>query len=176
MEVWEGMAAPPAGKALVVFLRPSAYGSIIKSSVYDISAGQEIFIGIVAYKDKVAYVADPGERLFMVVGENVDFMDAKLEADKTYHVLVSPRMGAWKARFSLRPVRNDAAAEYNLKSADFAEWQQKTRWVRRTTVADAWYAEHQSDIAKKKAEYMKKWHERSAVDKAGLFLHAEDGV
>lgn len=147
METWEGLSAPPPGKALVVFMRPSAYGALIKATVYDITGDQESFIGVVKHDYKIAYVADPGERLFMVLGENVDFMDAKLDAGKTYYVLVSPRIGAWKARFSLRPVRNDATSEYNTQSAEFAKWQQETKWVRRTSVADAWYADKKPEIA-----------------------------
>lgn len=40
----------------------------------------------------------------MVVSEAADFMDAELETGKTYYALVTPRLGVWKARFSLRPM------------------------------------------------------------------------
>jgi hypothetical protein len=103
--------AAPADAAIVVFMRPSALGAAIKSTVYDVTDGKQEFIGIVSYKDKVAYVAKPGKHLFMVVAENGDFLDAELEAGKTYYVVISPRYGVWKARFGFRPVRNDPNAE-----------------------------------------------------------------
>ena len=176
MASWEGLSAPPAGKALVVFMRPSAYGALISASVYYITGDQETFIGVVKHDYRVAHVADPGERMFMVLGENVDFLDAKLDADKTYYVLVSPRIGAWKARFSLRPVRNDAISEYNTQSADFAKWQQETKWMQRTAAGDAWYAGKKSEIATKKAKYMERWNARPSGDKLDQFLRPEDGV
>src|SRR5690348_12397408 len=108
--------APEEGKALVVFMRPSMLGFAIQSSVYDTHGAGNEFIGIVSAKTKVAYQAAPGNHLFMVIGENADFMNADLQAGKTYYVLVSPRMGAWKARFSLLPIHDDASAKYNTQS------------------------------------------------------------
>jgi len=96
--------APPPGKAVVVFLRPSSLGFAIASSVYELKAGGDAFVGIVPAKRKLVYVTDPGSTRFMVVSEAADFMAAELEGGKTYYALVTPRMGAWKARFSLRPV------------------------------------------------------------------------
>ena len=45
------------------------------------------FIGILSGKTKVAHLTEPGEKLFMVIGENADFMKATLEAGKTYYAL-----------------------------------------------------------------------------------------
>ena len=109
----EPMPAP--GKALVVFLRPSSFGGAIQSSVYDTHEGEDTFIGIVSAETKVAYEAEPGDHLFMVVAENADFMIAHLDAGKTYYALVSPRMGLWKARFSLLPIHNRVGAEYSVR-------------------------------------------------------------
>lgn len=170
--------APTANsdKALVVFMRPSNLGGMIQSSVYRTEGSGNEFIGIVSANTKTAYLAEPGEHLFMVVAENADFVNATVEAGKTYYVLVSPRMGVWKARFSLLPIHNDPAAKYNLASADFAEWQRDTRWVEKSASADAWYTSHEADIAEKQADYMQKWNEASAEQKAELTLHAKDGV
>lgn len=166
---------PTPDKALVVFMRPSRYGGGIQASVYDTSHGGNHFIGIVSAKTKIGYLANPGDHLFMVIGENADFMNADLEAGKTYYVLVSPRMGFWKARFSLLPIHNDANAKYNTKSQDFAEWQQETSFVRTNPGAEAWYREHEADINAKQADYMKKWATASPRQKAELTLHRSDG-
>jgi hypothetical protein len=168
--------AVPPGKALVVFMRPSRYGGAIQSTIYDVKQPQDAYLGIVSGKTKIGYVTEPGQHLFMVIGENADFLDAQLEAGKTYYVLVSPRMGMWKARFSLLPIHNDANAKYNLKSKDFSDWQQDTAWVDKTAEAEQWYAENKGSVEAKKQDYLVKWNARSAADKAELFLHADDGV
>lgn len=167
---------PSADKALVVFMRPSVYGGAIQASVYDTSGGHDTFIGVVSARTKVAYEATPGTHLFMVVGENADFMNADLVAGKTYYVLVKPRMGMWKARFSLIPIHDDASAKYNVKSTDFAEWQQATHFVTTSPAANAWYEGHAADISAKQAEYMQKWNAASDEQKAELTLHANDGT
>lgn len=167
---------PEEGKALVVFMRASFVGSAISASVYDAPDSDTQFIGVVQNKQKIAYQATPGPHRFMVIAENADFMDANLEAGKTYYVLVSPRMGVWKARFSLFPIRQDSADEYNLKSADFKAWQAKTDFVVTAPDGQAWYEDHKDSVAEKKADYLKKWNVMLAADKAELTLNAEDGV
>lgn len=167
---------PSADNALVILMRPSRLGGGIQASVYDEKNGKDEFIGITSAKMKVAYAATPGQHLFMVIGENADFMNADLQAGKTYYVLVSPRMGVWKARFSLLPIHADANAKYSLKSADFAQWQQETNFVETSPAAIAWYQAHAADIATKRAKYMQKWDTASAEQKAELTLHADDGI
>ena len=100
----EPAMAPEPGKSLVVFMRPSGFGFAIQSSVFEVRDNDPLLIGIVAAKAKVGYNVEPGKRLFMAVGESADFMTAELEPNKTYYVQVTPRMGLWKARFSLAPV------------------------------------------------------------------------
>lgn len=170
----ESMPAP--GKALIVFLRPSSFGGAIHSSVYDTHESADTFVGIVSSKTKVAYQADPGDHLFMVVAENADFMIAHLDPGKTYYALVSPRMGIWKARFSLLPIHDKTEAKYSTRSSDFHDWMESTAWVRVTPEAEQWYREHASDIRGKKLDYMRKWDSADAEQKAELTLNAADGV
>lgn len=165
-----------ADKALVIFMRPSRLGGGTQVSVYDTTNGHDTFIGVVSSRTKVAYEADPGTHLFMVIAENADFMNADLVAGKTYYVLVSPRMGVWKARFSLLPIHNDANAKYSLKSADFAKWQRDTNFVQTSPAATAWCQAHAGDIATNQAEYMKQWNAASAEQHAELTLHPSDGI
>lgn len=166
---------PAAGKAMVVFMRPSSFGGAIQSSVYDTHDNADTFIGVVSSKDKVAYQANPGDHLFMVIAENADFMIAHLDAGKTYYVLVSPRMGVWKARFSLLPIHNQAGAKYSTQSADFNKWMSATSWVSMTPQAEQWYSAHAADIHAKKMDYMRKWNKAGAQQKEELTLKADDG-
>ena len=174
--VQEQSPKPEEGKALVIFLRTSFVGSAISASVYDAPDAETRFIGIIQNKQRVAYQAEPGQHRFMVIAENADFVDATLEAGKTYYILVSPRMGAWKARFSLLPIHPDAKAEYNTQSADFKKWTEKSNFVEVTPSNQAWYEKHKADIEEKKTDYLKKWTVMLPQDKAVLTIKPEDGV
>ena len=167
---------PEEGKALVIFLRSTFVGSAISASVYDAPDGETKFIGIIQNKQRVAYQAEPGQHRFMVIAENADFVDATLEAGKTYYVLVSPRMGVWKARFSLFPIHSDEKAEHNVHSADFKKWMSSTQLVEVTEKNIAWYEKTKANIEEKKADYLKKWNAMLPADKAELTIKAEDGV
>jgi hypothetical protein len=172
----KGEPNPEPGKALVVFMRPSSLGGAIQSSVYDTRDKGNKFIGIVSSKTKLAYQADPGDHLFMVIAENADFMVAHLDAGKTYYTLVSPRMGVWKARFSLLPIHNRADAKYSTHSSDFRKWMAKTAWVDVTPQAEQWYREHAADIESKKLDYMSRWNTADAQQRAQLTMPASDGM
>ncbi len=164
------------GKAVVVFMRPSSFGGAIQASVYDTNPAEDKFVGIVSAGTKLAYAAEPGDHLFMVIAENADFMIAHLDAGKTYYVDVRARPGWWKARFSLLPIHNDATAKYNVQSQEFGKWQAKTQWVGEKPQARQWFLEHKAAIREKKLDYLKKWNAMSAADKAVLTLHAGDGT
>ena len=171
----EASYAPTSDKALIVFLRPSTLGGAIQSSVYDISGSTDRFIGIVSAKTKTAYLTEPGRKTFMVVAENADFMEATLDAGKTYYALVSPRMGVVSARFSLLPIHNDTTSKYRTESNEFKDWVTSTHYVENTDASHAWYAQNKADVLAKKADYLQKWNKMLPKDKAVLTLHASDG-
>lgn len=162
--------APEQGKALVIFMRPSNFGGMIKSSVFDITSGKDEIIGILSAKKKLAYSVSPGKHLFMVIGENAGFMMADLEAGKTYYGLVQVKMGAWKARFSLVPIRKD-----ELDSKEFLKWNKKTKLIENTEKSRAWASKHAPSIEDKRIKYMAKWNKKSAAEKAERTLQKDDG-
>jgi len=167
---------PESGKAMLVIMRPSYSGGAIASSVYDISGEQTKLIGVLGPKDKIAYQVEPGQHRFMVVAENADFMEATLDAGKTYYAVVRARPGVWKARFSLLPIRTTSGDQYNLQDPEFQKWNTASEWVERTERADAWFADHHASIEEKRSDYLLKWERMAPNDKAELVLHAEDGV
>jgi hypothetical protein len=175
-EAAEQQPRPDADTALVVFLRSSFVGSAIQSTVYETEAAGQRFLGIVSNKTRLATRVAPGAHRFMVIAENADFLEATVEAGKTYYVLISPRPGMWKARFSLLPIRNDQNAQLSLQSADFAKWMKKTTLVEIAPEAEEWYREHQASINKKRDGYLKKWDRMTPADKSELTLNPEDGV
>jgi len=162
----EAHYAPKPDKALVVFMRPSSLGFAVQSSVFDVTDNNPEFIAIVSAKKKVAHYAAPGKRRFMVIGESADFMGATLEPGKVYYALVTPRMGLWKARFSLRPVH---AAE--IPTADFEDWFGDTEWVENQPSADVWAKQNMDSIKEKMHDDLDEWVHKA--DKP--MLEAADG-
>ena len=150
-------------KALLVFMRPSGFAFAIQSSVFQIIDGNPSFLGILSAKTKIARHVNPGKTRFMVIGESADFMDATLEAGKIYYSLVTPRMGLWKARFSLQPVHGA-----DVQTEEFASWYQDTRWVENLETASSWADSHMANIRGKMIENLPKW--RQKADKPTLAL------
>jgi hypothetical protein len=143
------VAAPQLDKTTVVFYRSSVFGGAIQSSVFDITTDPPAFVGIISSGMKLAYVSPPGARRFMVIGEAADFMDAHLLPGRTYYVLVAPRMGVWKARFSLRP-----------RTADDKEMQEQLatcKWYDNTPASQQWAQENLPEILAREKEYLPEW-------------------
>ncbi len=165
-------AAPPVvpepGKALVVFMRPSGLGFAVQSSVFEIKDGYPALAGIVAAKTKVAYRVNPGKYLFMVIGESADFLSAEILPDRTYYVRVEPRMGMWKARFGLEPMR-----QKDLGSAEFAGELSECKWVEKIAASDAWASGNMVSIQSKRTEYYADWIKRPEAERP--HLRPEDG-
>lgn len=143
-------------KAMVVFMRPSSLGFAVQSSVFDVTDGKPEFIGIVSAKKKIAHYTTPGQKRYMVIGESADFMGADLNADKVYYALVTPRMGLWKARFSLRPIEGSTVNDGNFK-----DWYEDTEWVEIRPSAKTWAAENSASINEKMNDYLPEWLEKS---------------
>jgi hypothetical protein len=168
-------AAPAQGKALVVFFRDTFIGAAIDSTLYEVgSDGSVNFLGIVTNKTKLGYQATPGDHMFMVQSEAADFAAAHLVAGKIYYVLVEPRMGIWKARFSLEPIHR-APGKYSLQAPDFNEWMKDTSFVETTPDAYDWYKDHKTDIQKNYDKYIKDWQTTDQGDRDQHTLQADDG-
>lgn len=163
------VAAPKPGKAMVVFMRSSALGGAIGASVFEIKNDNPELVGLVAYNTKVAYEVDPGRRLFMVVSETADYMSADLAPNRTYYAFVDPRMGAFRARFSLGAVNKSGkrmeAAQNCLKSC---------RLVENTPESQNWARDNMSDIRSKHTEVYPRWNQKPTNEKP--HLAREDGV
>ena len=159
--------APAANEAIVVFMRPSTFGFAIQSGVFDVTTDENEVIGIVSAKKKLAHRTTPGKHLFMVTGETADFMQAELRAGKTYYALVTPRMGAWKARFSLAAVHGD------MEPGKLNEWRNSCTWVETTEATRQWAKQNAGSIQKKREGSIEKWMAKPSADKPTL--SPEDG-
>ncbi|MGL1936853.1 MAG: hypothetical protein OCD01_17630 [Fibrobacterales bacterium] len=134
-------------QSLVYFIRPSKVGYAVHSAVYDDSE----FIGFVPYQQKLPYITKPGKHRFMVVSEAADFIDADLLPGKTYYIRVVPRMGFWRARFSLSAVTK---RQHNGVAKD---WIENARLIKNNSKAKQWANENSDSVKKKEAAYLKKW-------------------
>jgi hypothetical protein len=159
---------PEAGKAMVVFMRPSGLGFAVQSSVFEIKDNFPALVGIVAAKTKVAYQVDPGKYLFMTIGENADFMTAEVVAGRTYYVRVEPRFGMWKARFGLQPVRQN-----DLAGTEFASDFNDCKWVEKTAESESWAAGAMMSVQSKRTEYYADWIKQADAERP--HLRPEDG-
>ena len=160
------VSSPQEGKSMIVFMRPSGIAYAIQSSVFEINDQNPSLAGILAAKKKMAYQLEPGEHLFMVIGESADFMSAKVEANKTYYTLVTPRMGVWKARFSLRPVHQG-----ELNSSELTEWLNSCEWVEKINASDDWANRNMASIQSKYKNYFNKWISKDPSERPNLLPH-----
>jgi hypothetical protein len=99
----------------------------------------------------------------MAIGESADFMSAELEANKTYYALVTPRMGGWKARFSLKPIHAD-----ELNTSEFKKWSDATQWVEKSPASENWASSNMTSIQKKQKKYFAKWMKKNESDRPRL--------
>ncbi|MEN8180227.1 MAG: hypothetical protein ABFS39_16625 [Pseudomonadota bacterium] len=148
---------PQDDKALVIFMRPFGQAHRQMSTVFDVTNEEIKIIGILPNMKKIARYVDPGQYIFMVLGESTDYMSADLEAGKTYYARVAERMGAWKARFSLLPITRS-----ELESEEGKKWVNETQFVEITDSAHAWFEKHKDSIANKHKVNYQKWMSKSA--------------
>ena len=160
-----------ASESKIVFMRATNYGGNVASSVFDVTgSGEPKFVGILRPYNKISYPVKEGQYTFMVVSEAADFMQATVIGGKTYYALITPRMGAWKARFSFKPLR---ASE--LESSQFSAWDRRSRMVTNTSTTQAWARDNAASIADKRERWWPEWSSKSEAQRAAQTLNAEDG-
>jgi hypothetical protein len=171
----QALTNAPAEHAQVVFMRSSFVGSAISASVFEVTNGTPEFLGLVEDDTKIVVKATPGKHVYMVVSEAADFMEAEVVAGKTYYSVVTPRMGAWKARFSLWPVSTASGKEFSWDSKDVQKMVSKTVLVENSEKSTKWAQSNRNDIAEKYKEYWKVWQQKTTEDVKERTLTEQDG-
>lgn len=106
--------APPPGKALVNFHRPTGYGKMVLYPIFD---GEGKFICDIRGNSVFQYVCDPGQHVFMGWADHVSVVEAQVAADKIYDIMVDVGMGWVQANIRMEPlVQGD---ERRKELADF---------------------------------------------------------
>ncbi len=143
---------PGAGNAMVVFLLPSNVEGRVRASVFDITGEEREIIGIMYQKTRIAYPVPAGERRFMVIGENADFLDADLLAGKTYYVKIDPKLGRVKPRYEFVP----------FSKADYADPRKAPAcggcsWLQNTEKSKSWARVNARSIGIRQDRYQETW-------------------
>jgi len=141
----KGPVVVAPGMATVVFMRPGKFvGAAVAVPVWDVTAAEPKFVGIVDAGGKVAYSVPPGEHIFMTTvfggDAGVRFQRATVEAGKTYYFHAHIIQGIW----GLEPIR--AAA---LSGSEFAGWDKGTTLLENSPKSLAWAAETLPDATRK---------------------------
>lgn len=170
------VTAPGPNKAQVIFMRSSFVGSAINASLFEVVGDKNEFIGIMANGTKIVKEVEPGEHTFMVVSEAADFMRADLEGGKTYYAMITPRMGAWKARFSFQPIKKNAEGNFSTSSDKFGDWVTNTKLVENSEKSLLWARNNTSSIDSKRDAYYEKWQSKDAEEITRQTLEATDGL
>ena len=176
MQPMATVAEQAPDKARIIFLRPSAFGWLIDAPVFYLNGDEEQLLGISTYGTRIDHMVAPGKHLYMVIGESADFMEAEVEAGKTYYALVTPRMGVWKARFSLHPVHRESSFEFNLQHKEFSGWLNGAKPVSLLPSALDWQRKNQASIDEKRAEDYPEWLKKPEKEKRIVTLVPADGV
>lgn len=176
MQSMTTVAEQAPDKARIIFLRPSAFGWLIDAPVFYLNGDEEQLLGISTYGTRIDHMVAPGKHLYMVIGESADFMEAEVEAGKTYYALVTPRMGVWKARFSLHPVHRESSFEFNLQHKEFSGWLNGAKPISLLPTALDWQRKNQASIDEKRAEDYPEWLEKPEQEKRIVTLVPADGV
>ena len=163
MKSAETLSSPRKDKALVRFMRPSGFGYAINFNMLD---GEKV-IGNSVAKSQFDYFADPGKHLFVAVAENKVFLEAELDAGKTYYVITRIYSGWWSGRVAFLPVPR--GSEFWDKVLEYEKTLKKLQPDRNTL--QAWEEANKPKIQKVLSDYESVWKNKYQWPK----LMPEDG-
>ena len=96
----EVLVKPSEGKCMVYIARREAAAVMIKFGIYD----GDLSLGKLGARKYFAYECNPGQHAFIAKSENAVYVDANLEAGRTYVLDVKAKMGVVYARVGIVPL------------------------------------------------------------------------
>lgn len=149
MKPTKTLLQPTQSQALVRFMRPSGFGFAINFNMLD---GESV-IGNSVAMSQFSYLADPGKHLFIATAENKVFLEADLEAGKTYYIITRIYPGAWYARVAFIAVTK--GSEYWDK---VREWEASLKIIEPDINSlKKWEDGHKAQIKELVSQYDIKW-------------------
>ncbi len=100
---------PTEGKAVIYFLRTKSLGALMNFRFFE----KNNYLGKFNGKNYIRYECDPGEHMFWVKAENIDFVKTNLTAGNIYLVENNAVMGGFSAGVKFRIV--DYSNEKQMK-------------------------------------------------------------
>ena len=168
------VAPPSSDVARIIFLRSrKAYRNLV--AVFTVKGPDIQYHGVT--KGRVQQVLDlpPGKHTIMVLGETTDYMTADIEGGKTYYAIIRARMGGWKPRFSVFPVkRSGGYYDHNHK---YVKSLQRNKFHTMEHPNKKWWSEKRKiAVLKKHQVWWPKWQTKPAAHRAKFALSPEDGI
>lgn len=160
---------PPAGKARIVFIRPSSYAGNYVPTILD---GNAQFVGDAVKKSKFAVDVAPGEHTFVIWGEGTRPFKANVAAGKTYYIEVSSGMGLWSASFTLWAIKPSMD-----NWGDLQGWLAKMRTMEPNMSAGRAYVNSRSEDARSVVQKgLGAWDKYDAEERNERSVAPDDGV
>jgi len=165
---------PGANQAAITFLRAADTIGSNSITLYDVSATEIAFIGLINPGTKVAYPVKPGVSRFMVITTGAtDFLELNAAPGKTYYSEVvnrEPSQAFGMPRVGLRPVRYE-----ELGGADFRRLNDATGYVTKGRRLDVWYKNNADSIAGRRDAALPAWQQQTPEQRAARTLRDLDG-
>ena len=168
------------GKAQIVFMRVSFVSSAVGCDLFEMTNEKVLkYIGSISMNNKIVYVTDPGEKIFMSVSvspyDKADFMKATVTGGKTYFSMVVPNWGT--GGFWLQPFSNDTQSDFHYSMSEFPQWVSNTKSVvKKPEIADKFFNEKTSFYNKIFDEYWARWDKKNTEAKQKYTMNAEDWI
>ena len=146
-EPGELLSAPPAGKALVNFHRPSNYAGGEDLPVFD----RATLIGNTLGGSRFQYVCDPGEHVFISKKDSVYVVQAQLQEGKVYDIVIDISMGFWQMNVHIHALKKD-----DPRRGEIAGWEKKERLLVpvRSDDAAGYDKKRQPDLQEIQADFL----------------------
>ncbi|MDL2306648.1 hypothetical protein LJC48_01280 [Desulfovibrio sp. OttesenSCG-928-C06] len=137
-------------ESAIVFLRATNMGGAVQAPVIEVSEEGPEFVAIVSAAKKVMHRTAAGKHVYVIGGESSGALKADLAPGKIYYVYVEPKLGLWKARFVMVPVKPGELAKDSFKK-DLG-W---CKWSKPGPTAEAWFRQNMSSMSEKAQEALK---------------------
>jgi hypothetical protein len=106
-EIVSGFKSPAEGKAVVYFVCSEKTGFAVGFEYFY----EKQFIGKFLGNGYLRFECEPGNHLFWASSENKEWLEADLEANKTYIIRITRSVGAWKPHVKYKVITQDNAKE-----------------------------------------------------------------
>jgi len=142
------IANPPPGKALVNFHRPTGYAGHVLYPIFD---GDGKFVCDLPGQSVYQYACDPGKHLFIGWREHVTVLEADVDANKTYDVMVDA--GGWPITIIwMTPLTSDDPRR--TKMAEFEKQEKKVVAIQRGDHVIKYEQKNQARILQIKSDFL----------------------